>query len=261
MRAPLVTLAAFASLATAAFACSSDPAAPDKAAQVRVGGGGTDAAGGSGGATTTMGTGGAGGGSDAGAGGGTAAAGSTGTGGSTAGNYPSGPYGQTVGTVIPDDCFEGLLDPPGAGYVSAGNTSKICFHDFYNPGGADPSKPKVLVIMIGALWCGPCQTEAAAGKKNHDYWAPFGVQFMATVYQNKNQDPATYPDLDYWTKTYKLNYPSVLDPASKLGKYFTVGAFPTNIVLDTTTMTFLYADAGEVNFGPANTILKSATGM
>ena len=256
MRTFSPVLACFVSSFLAVSACSSDPAAPDKAATVHVGAGGSDAAGGSGNA-------GAGAGAAAGtsSAGGMVGAGGDGSGGSAAATYPAGPYGQTLGTVIPDDCFEGMFDPPSVNYSSAGNTTKICLHDFYNPGGTDATKPKVLVIMIGALWCGPCQTEAAAGTKDHNYWSPYGVQFMATVYQNKNQGPATYPDLDSWTKSYKLNYPSVLDPAAKLGKYFTVGAFPNNIVIDTTTMTFLYVDVGQQDFGPSNQTLKAATGM
>lgn len=259
MRSHLPAIATFGCLLVLAAACSSDPAAPDKASSVRVGAGGSgDAAGGSGNAGTTSGAGAAAGTSSAGGG---VGAGGDGAGGAAPGTYPAGPYGLTVGTTMADDCFEGLFDPPSVNYVSSGNTTKICLHDFYNPGGTDDTKPKTLVIMIGALWCGPCQTEAAAGDKDLAYWKPHGVQFMATVYQNKSQMAATYADLDTWTKTYKLMYPSVLDPASKLGKYFFVGAFPNNIVVDTTTMKLLYVDVGQQDFGPANQTLKAATGM
>lgn len=176
-------------------------------------------------------------------------------------HYPAGPYGQTVGSVLADECFEGLVDPPSVAFATVDRTTAICFHDFYNPGATDAARPKVLVVMLGALWCGPCQIEAAAARKNHDHWAPLGVQFLASVYQNVNADPPTCTDLEYWTKTYALDYPSVLDPTAKLGKYFTTGAFPDNIVIDTRTMTILYADAGQVDFGPGNTTLATAVGM
>ena len=97
------------------------------------------------------------------------------------------------------------------------------------------------------------------GAKNHDYWSKCGVQFMHTVYEDVNQQPAQASDLKQWAQDYHLDYPTVLDPSSKLGAYFNQGAFPNNIVIDTTTMTFLYVDTGLQDFGPDNVILKNAT--
>jgi thiol-disulfide isomerase/thioredoxin len=183
-----------------------------------------------------------------------------GAGGATT-SYPAGPYGQTVGTTLADECFEGVLDPPSTGFSSAGNTRSICLGDFYNPGAADPTRPKVLVVLLGATWCTPCQHEAASATKNRAYWAPHGVELMTSVYQGTTGAPATLADLDAWTKAYALDYPTVLDPTAKLLKYFSVGAFPDNLVIDATTMTILYASSGETDFGPSNPVLRAATGI
>ena len=177
------------------------------------------------------------------------------------GAYPSGPYGQTVGAVIADACFTGVRRPPSVNYVAAGHAETICLHDFYNPGGSDPTKPKTLVILIAALWCGPCQLEAAAAAADHAYWAPRGVEFLSTVYEDGEQSPAGDAALDAWMLTYHLDHPTVLDPTAKLAAYFAPGSYPDNIVLDTTTMTFRYVDVGQQDFGPENPILRHAAGM
>jgi thiol-disulfide isomerase/thioredoxin len=246
MRIKVVSFASLAVLAAVHLgACGSDPAPPDKvnagAHQGETGGTGT------GGTTGTAGTDAAGG-----------AAGDTGTGGALGTGYPAGPFGNVAGTVIINQKFDGLLNPESVGYQSQGKTTLVQLKDFYNP-TKDKAKPRVLLVMIGALWCGPCRSEAEPARGYHEYWFPKGVEFMHTVFEAEDMTPAKYADLDSWTKDYKLNYPSVLDPTpAAFSQYFTQGFYPQNMIIDLTTMKIHYIGFSAVDWGPDSTLLKEA---
>lgn len=255
MRAKLpVFISLVASFAIASAACgSSDPAAPEN--QIRSSTGGAAGAAGSGA-----------GGSDAGGSAGTSAQG----GGAQGIVYPKSGFGYAVGTVIEDLSFQGVPNPAALGFVSAPSAVKMSMHDFYNPKNDpakafDPAKPTALVVVIAALWCGPCGTETqtitgtASKPGYHDYWKDKGVMFMQTVYQNDAGEPAEFKDLDFWTKKYNVQFTSVIDPGAKFDAYFPTPGFPHALIVDLTTMKIAFADSGG-DFGPNNSILKQITG-
>lgn len=216
-----------------AAACSSDPAPPATDEGTRGGTGGT-------GGTS---------GDPAGTGGTTAAAG---TGGAAAGSagaasqelYPPPPYGVAEGSTIADITFAGLRNPKSANYNFSGDKiEQISLHDYYNPTG-DKTRPRMLLIAASAGWCGPCRLEAEDSMPNYKFWQPKGAEFLTALFDsNTAGTPAAPSDATSWAKTYKLEYPMVLDPQQKLGAYANLQAVPFNLVIDLETMIIVYAQA------------------
>lgn len=238
-----------------ASGCSSDPAPPDVVRADGDAGAGGSSAGGAGGSSA--------GGSNT---GGTAAGGDAGSGPVDPGgkgnevDYPAGPYGLEVGSIVSNYKFNGLRDPKEAGYKTT-STEFISFSDYYNPTG-DETKPRALVVTASARWCTYCKAEAVNSMKHHAYWNPKGVEFITTLFDNETPgEPATFKDLELWTKAYKLEYPVVLDPnPPKLGVFFKLDAAPFNMVLDLTTMKILFKAEGQVEFDQNDPTLKKAIG-
>jgi hypothetical protein len=179
--------------------------------------------------------------------------------------YPPGPYGVSIGTVIEDFDF--------VGYANASTTTAtmqaISLGDFYNPHGLDASyqpgpegddrlfptgsqygagqpKPTVLLVDVACVWCVPCNEEAQTIlPAAHALYAPCGGQFLLDLHDSATPGtPATPKNLQNWTKAYKVNFPSAIDPSFKLDPLFVEQAFPQNFVIDTTTMTIVTAIAG-----------------
>lgn len=239
-----------------ALACSSDPAPPSEDG-TRLGNGGSPSQGPGPGSAGTSSSGGSGQGS-----GGAPVTGDDTSGDDTGASdpdYAPGPYGTTEGSIAKNLSFLGLVDPKAVNYDSS-NLQLIQFKDFYNP-TKDPSKPLVLVIAASALWCGPCQQEAQTSVSHWNYWNPKGVQFLTTVFQDLDANPAQPKDLTTWTSNYKLTYPVVIDPDAKMGLFVDYTAIPYNLVIDTTTMKILYAQAGLLDTSSASSTLKKALGQ
>jgi hypothetical protein len=181
--------------------------------------------------------------------------------------YPAGPYGIGVGSVIPN--FEFI------GYQDAMKTTKtmqaIALADFWNPHARDTTykptdptqddrlfpassgyenagkpKPTVLLIDIASVWCNPCNYEAQyVLPGQHAKYAPCGGEFLLDLHDSQTVgSPATPTNLKNWTASYKVNFPSVIDPSYKLDQVFSADAFPNNGIVDTTTMKIVRVLAG-----------------
>jgi hypothetical protein len=200
----------------------------------------------------------------AGSGGGTSgSAGSTdgGSGGSTSALYPAGPYGRAKGSVLQDMTFAGLRNPKAADYkATEANIENISFRNFYNP-TADPGKTLALVVNASALWCSACQVQAETTMADYAYWHPKGVEFLETVFEDDNNNPAKLVHLEQWAKTYGFEFPTVLDPTLKLGAFFNKSASPFNMIIDTRTMTIVVAMEGVLDTSAGNKTLKELTGQ
>ncbi|MBI4706137.1 MAG: hypothetical protein HY744_34005 [Deltaproteobacteria bacterium] len=174
--------------------------------------------------------------------------------GALGGAYAPGPYGFSKGTVLPDFQFIGYYN-----YVTAQPGYYVFVHlsDFYNPTGAEiyapgspycqpdeggncRPKPKALLINMSALWCPVCQQEAqyvTPGKYKH--YEPLAGEFLLVLIDGNTPGKAAVPkDLDKWDKKYKVDFPSTIDPAGKVGVMFPP-SLPGNMLVDPRTMTIL----------------------
>jgi AhpC/TSA family len=167
--------------------------------------------------------------------------------------YPAGPYGINPGSIVSNFKFVGF-PTPDQGTDAAFNVS---LSDFYNPTGTDvfpegspygagEPKPKALMVIVSAVWCGPCNQEAdqiLPGK--YDEYQPKGVEFLLNLADGPTQGiPAEFKHLKNWVKKYETRFPAVVDPSYKLSALFQQNAFPANMLIDTRTMEIVESIAG-----------------
>lgn len=172
--------------------------------------------------------------------------------------YPAGPYGISKNSTIPNLKFYGLHAPASFPQVVSNvpELEPIELAEFYNPDGngtfpADgpyrpgEAKPTVLWIDVSAQWCGPCQAESktvlpADYAKYHDK----GLEVIVNLIEDTQGNDALPKNLWQWTTKYKTAWPAVIDPTRQVDSFFVQSAYPTNILIDTTTMKIVYVIAG-----------------
>jgi hypothetical protein len=167
--------------------------------------------------------------------------------------YPAGPYGVQAGEIIPNFEFLGFADPS----TSTEEARAIELADFWNPTGEDVfpedsiygagnPKPTVIVLVVSAVWCGPCQVESATilPAENAKY-GPKGALFFLQLADGPSQgSPAELSHLISWTSKYETRFPAVIDPKYQLGSLFPSSAFPANLLVDTETMEIVEVISG-----------------
>ncbi len=167
--------------------------------------------------------------------------------------YPEGPFGNEIGSVVANYKFVGFVDPS----VDTESAREIQFADFYNPTGdgvypegspygAGQPKPKALLIIVSAGWCEPCKYENANYLPgDYEEYHPQGAQFLLQMADGPTLGkPAVFQNLIGWTKKYHTKWPAVIDPTNKLSPLWAQDAFPTNMIIDTRTMTIVESIAG-----------------
>jgi len=166
--------------------------------------------------------------------------------------YPLGPYGVTRGQIVQDFAFSGFPAPD----ANRSDMVAVRLADFYNPTGdgvfeeGSPygagDMPRALGIVVGAVWCAPCQQEARTIlPEKHEVLEPLlGEILFVLADSNEPGVPATRGDLVNWTKTFDNDYPSVLDPDYVLGGIIRADSFPANILIDTSDMSIVDVVSG-----------------
>jgi len=153
--------------------------------------------------------------------------------------YPAGPYGHGVGAVIENLEFIGWREPAAANYDPT-LLEHVRLGDFYDPSG---TQTELLVLNASAVWCVVCQGEMRDMKTNDTYAAYRArkVQVLGTLFEDAKSNPAQPSDLVIWgsSTARAIAFPLVLDPALKMGVYFTSDATPLNLVIDARTMRIL----------------------
>jgi hypothetical protein len=165
--------------------------------------------------------------------------------------YPEGPFGDAVGSIIRDYKFRGFARPQDGNFAG----QVISMSDFYNPTGTEmhaaesiyggKAKPKALMVIIAAGWCGPCQQEA----KNilpgeYTEFGPQGAEFLTIMAEDAAYNEPNLKDIENWSTKYKAQWPSVVDGQFKFFALAAEPAFPANILIDTRTMTIVDRVAG-----------------
>ena len=167
--------------------------------------------------------------------------------------YPAGPYGVGKGSIIANYKF--------VGYANAQKINNalqaIELADLYNPTGdavyeegsvmeVGAKKPKVLLIDVSSVWCGPCNYEADVTLPAlYEEYKPRGGEFLLNLADGVTPGKsATTKSLYNWTTKYKVDYPATIDPTYKLSALFDQDAFPSNMIIDLKTMEIVDVVAG-----------------
>jgi peroxiredoxin len=115
-------------------------------------------------------------------------------------------------------------------------------------------KGKVVVLEFFAPWCPHCQDETATLKQVQQEYGSKGVQVLSVSaspygrnYEQGDTTPISMSDIQWFSSTYKLNYPALFDPSLKAGTAYGVQAFPTTYIIDKNGV-ITYAGAGEISY-------------
>jgi hypothetical protein len=160
--------------------------------------------------------------------------------------YPQGPYGTTIGSVIKNYEWQGYLDTVADADGDPFNEAPhgVDLADFYT--GNDPSS-RLLLVILSAGWCGPCQEEASTMPPITSMWWPKGIRFVTLMWQNPDGSNGTTDYSKTWGAQFHLNTPVVADPDSPEANDFGVEGIPYFILVDTKTMKIV--DFPQVSIG------------
>lgn len=173
--------------------------------------------------------------------------------------YAPGPYGFTKGKIFPNFTavgFANFMADPNLAYVSMG--------DFYNPTGSDvypegspygagQPKPKALLMVMSAAWCGPCKQEASTVlPAEFAKFQPMGGHFFALLVEAVNGDPADYGTITNWASQFDVNYTIAADTTEQawgvmVSSILEEGdqpGFPGNMIVRTSDMKIIEVVSG-----------------
>jgi len=152
---------------------------------------------------------------------------------------PTSNVGSATETRI--DCsmqFDGYLNlDPKTKTASTGPLVKIRLSDFYDP---DAKKYRVIRILAGASWCGPCRMEnqyISMPGGSAEKFEPLGVVFLYTLLESTMGMAPTQMDLSKWITDNSANITEMLDPsAAQIGVFKPAGSVPFSITIDARSM-------------------------
>ena len=158
--------------------------------------------------------------------------------------YAEGPFGRGEGAAIENLEFIGWRDPSGVDY-DVERLEHLRLGDFYDPIGA---QTEIIVLNASAVWCPVCRSEMHDMLVNGTYkkFHQRKAEVLGTLFQDNAGDPAKPSDLEIWGSSPDrlIDFPLVLDPALKMGIYFTSDATPLNLIVDARTMKILHVFMG-----------------
>lgn len=173
--------------------------------------------------------------------------------GSAAIEYAAGPFGISKGSTVQNFEFVGFPNS----LEDTTEMKPIQLADFYNPTGeavfpegspygAGTPKPKALLIVVSAVWCGPCNYEADEVLPGlYTKYQPQGGEFFLVLGDGPTPGvPAEAKNLYLWDKKYAVDYPSAIDPSSKLAALFEADAYPANLIIRTKDMKIIDVTSG-----------------
>jgi hypothetical protein len=139
--------------------------------------------------------------------------------------------------------FLGWSSPTATNFDLA-QLSTIDFATFYDPDGQKGIE--LLMISAVAVWCSVCQAEYLEFRDSGLYatYRPRGLEMLGVLFEDADAAPATYTDLQNWTRVFEVDFPFVIDPALKTGVFFDRSATPMNMVVDAKTMQVLISITG-----------------
>jgi hypothetical protein len=166
-----------------------------------------------------------------------------------------GPYGWSEGSILQNLVFDGFARPE----IDSEERGPIALCDFHNETGSDVypegslygagwPKPRGLLVIVGAVWHGPCSYEAEQVlPAKYGAYASLGGELLFVLQDGAQPGVSATPSqLQNWVLKFDLDYPAALDPARRLEPYYAVEALPQNLLVDTRTMEIVKVQAGQV---------------
>ncbi len=143
----------------------------------------------------------------------------TDTGAPPAETYPPGPYGSSVGR---------LFRPFTLTACNREGDEAMWRFD-----GPDFFTSELTVLIISAVWCVPCQREAAQIQSEViDPYADRGVRVVQVLVQNADYSAITPASCRSWVSRYGINFPELMDPMFITQPFVPMTAFPANVIID-----------------------------
>ena len=179
-----------------------------------------------------------------------------GGGGGDALQCPTGSSDLSIGNVIRDFSFDGYVDPEHRGF-GPDKVTQVSLCDFYNPTGEEvygtgtpfdegSPKPRALMINVAALWCQPCKLEAGEIlPEEYALYHPRGLELISILADtNSPGESAQLNHLDGWVGSFQVEYVAVIDPDRRLTNQLNAAQFPSNVLVDTSTMRIVESLSG-----------------
>jgi hypothetical protein len=119
----------------------------------------------------------------------------------------------------------------------------VSLADYFDPMGR---AFKVIHLVAGSRWCGPCNAEGEALAASQDDLRAKGVVVVQVLLDGAAPGTAaTQSDLDTWVMGYGIHFAAGLDPgAAKLGVFVDPSAVPWSADIDARSMEILHAGIG-----------------
>ena len=96
------------------------------------------------------------------------------------------------------------------------------------------SESPLTVVILSAVWCVPCQREAAVIEAQLvQPYADRNVRVVTVLVQNSDRTAITANQCtNNWQLRYRLEHPVLMDPQQSLAPFYPGLAFPGNIIID-----------------------------
>ena len=141
-------------------------------------------------------------------------------------NLPPGPYGAAVGSTLGDLSWTGVS--------AAGTSTRIALHDAV---AGCPGDPALLVVRVGAVWCGTCRSYAAHSRQLLSSDAGGQVRLLDVILFDRDNAPASAADATAWQALEDVRTDTGVDPGLIVqGLLPSPTQLPVMLVVDARTM-------------------------
>lgn len=125
---------------------------------------------------------------------------------------------------------------------------------------------KVVVLEFFAPWCPHCQNETTALKQLQQEYGD-NVQVLAVSaspygrnYEQGDKSAISMSDIQWYSTTFGLNYPSLFDPSLKAANDYGIQGFPTQYIVNKQGV-ITYAGSGEMSYASLQQQVNQALGQ